>query len=88
MCQAHHPGTISVHDVYLGRTVAVGGEGAKAMAEAFRGREREVLCVPRWIEGAEWLEDKLRSGDGLLVKGSRGIGLDGLVAWLRARRGL
>jgi len=68
--------------------LAVGGEGAKAMAEAFRGREREVLCVPRWIEGAEWLEDKLRSGDGLLVKGSRGIGLDGLVAWLRARRGL
>jgi UDP-N-acetylmuramoyl-tripeptide--D-alanyl-D-alanine ligase len=68
--------------------LAVGGEGAKSMAEAFRGHAREVLWVPRWLDGAEWLEGKLQNGDGLVVKGSRGVGLDGLVAWLRARRGL
>ena len=67
--------------------LAVGGEGAKAMAEAFRGRGREVLHAPRWPDGAEWLEERLKDGDGLVVKGSRGVGLDGLVAWLRARRG-
>jgi UDP-N-acetylmuramoyl-tripeptide--D-alanyl-D-alanine ligase len=67
--------------------LAVGGEGARAMAEAFRGRGREVLHEPRWLDGAEWLEEKLKDGDGLVVKGSRGVGLDGLVAWLRARRG-
>jgi UDP-N-acetylmuramoyl-tripeptide--D-alanyl-D-alanine ligase len=67
--------------------LAVGGEGAKAMAEAFRGRGREVLHAARWLDGAEWLEGKLKDGDGVVVKGSRGVGLDGLVAWLRARRG-
>jgi hypothetical protein len=58
------------------------------MAEAFRGYDREVLHAPLWLDGAEWLEGKLQNGDGLVVKGSRGIGLDGLVTWLRARRGL
>lgn len=67
--------------------LAVGGHNAALMAEAFGRSGREVRHVAAWGEGAGWLDEKIRPGDGVLVKGSRGIALDGLVEWLVARRG-
>jgi UDP-N-acetylmuramoyl-tripeptide--D-alanyl-D-alanine ligase len=68
--------------------LAVGGENAAAMAEAFSESGRPCLYVNRWSEGAEWLRNHLEPGDGVLVKGSRAIGLDGLADWLIAEEGL
>jgi UDP-N-acetylmuramoyl-tripeptide--D-alanyl-D-alanine ligase len=67
--------------------LAVGGEGARVMAEAFAASGRPTFHVRKWQDGVEWIEGQIRDGDGVLVKGSRGIGLDGLVAWLLERKG-
>ncbi len=74
-------------DLGLACLLAVGGKEAEAMAEAFAASGRPCLHVESWQDGAEWLDGQIRAGDGVLVKGSRGIGLDGLVAWLSGRRG-
>jgi UDP-N-acetylmuramoyl-tripeptide--D-alanyl-D-alanine ligase len=66
--------------------LAVGGEGARVMAEAFAASGRPTLHVGKWQDGAQWIESLIGDGDGILVKGSRGIGLDGLVAWLLERK--
>jgi UDP-N-acetylmuramoyl-tripeptide--D-alanyl-D-alanine ligase len=71
----------------LGALLAVGGEGARVMAEAFAASGRPTLHVRKWQDGVEWIEGQIHDGDGVLVKGSRGIGLDGLVAWLLERKG-
>lgn len=67
--------------------LAVGGDNAARMAEAFAASGRPCLHAATWQEGAAWLGERLRDGDAVLVKGSRGIGLDGLVAWLKKERG-
>jgi UDP-N-acetylmuramoyl-tripeptide--D-alanyl-D-alanine ligase len=66
--------------------LAVGEEGARVMAEAFAASGRPTLHVRKWQDGVQWIEGQIRGGDGVLVKGSRGIGLDGLVAWLVKRK--
>jgi|YelNatPaOPRAMG01_1025707.scaffolds.fasta_scaffold01520_18 UDP-N-acetylmuramoyl-tripeptide--D-alanyl-D-alanine ligase len=72
----------------LAGLLSVGGKEAEAMAEAFAASGRPCLHVERWEDGAEWLDGQIRPGDGVLIKGSRGIGLDGLAAWLSGRRGV
>ncbi|MGC8763372.1 MAG: UDP-N-acetylmuramoyl-tripeptide--D-alanyl-D-alanine ligase [Acidobacteriota bacterium] len=67
--------------------LCVGGENAAEMARAFAPGGGEVLHVPAWPEGLPWIEARLSAGDVLLVKGSRGVGLDGLVRALREGRG-
>lgn len=67
--------------------LCVGGENAAEMARAFAPGGGEVLHVPAWPEGLPWIEARLAAGDVLLVKGSRGVGLDGLVRALREGRG-
>ncbi|MEW5878669.1 MAG: UDP-N-acetylmuramoyl-tripeptide--D-alanyl-D-alanine ligase [Acidobacteriota bacterium] len=66
------------------RLVAVGGENARVLAEAF-GTEGTYVASAE--EAEEVLENELREGDVVLIKGSRGIGLDRLVAALLAGRG-
>jgi UDP-N-acetylmuramoyl-tripeptide--D-alanyl-D-alanine ligase len=62
--------------------VAVGGEGAAELAHAANGVEaHHVATAP---EALELLRELLRPGDVVLVKGSRGIGLDTVVDGLRA----
>ncbi|MEW5764161.1 MAG: UDP-N-acetylmuramoyl-tripeptide--D-alanyl-D-alanine ligase [Acidobacteriota bacterium] len=68
--------------------LAVGGPDAGEMARSFGESGGEVRHVGHWSEGAHWIEERLPEGGALLVKGSRGIGLDALVAWLLERRGL
>jgi len=58
---------------------AVGGEGARAMAEAYGATGRPVLYAPRWAEAQSWVEGRLGDGDLLVVKGSRAVGLDALA---------
>jgi UDP-N-acetylmuramoyl-tripeptide--D-alanyl-D-alanine ligase len=85
---AHHGTTGRLAaDLGIAALLAVGGDNAALMAEAFAASGRPTLHVTTWREGAEWLEGQLETGDGALVKGSRGIGLDGLVDWLIERRG-
>jgi UDP-N-acetylmuramoyl-tripeptide--D-alanyl-D-alanine ligase len=74
-------------DLGVAALLAVGGENAALMAEAFAASGRPTLHAATWREGAEWFESQLEAGDGALVKGSRGIGLNGLVDWLIERRG-
>jgi len=57
----------------------VGGEGARAMAEAYGAEGRPTLYAPRWDEVRAWVEERLGAGDLLVVKGSRAVGLDGLA---------
>ncbi|HEX9669838.1 MAG TPA: UDP-N-acetylmuramoylalanyl-D-glutamyl-2, 6-diaminopimelate--D-alanyl-D-alanine ligase, partial [Thermoanaerobaculia bacterium] len=51
----------------------------------------EVDAETDWFEdaesAAEWMPEELRSGDVLLVKGSRGVGLDRVVKTLLAAAG-
>jgi UDP-N-acetylmuramoyl-tripeptide--D-alanyl-D-alanine ligase len=67
--------------------VAVGGEPARAMADAaVRAgmREAAVLHVSSSAEAIERALQRIRPGDLVLVKGSRGIGTDVVVDRLKA----
>jgi UDP-N-acetylmuramoyl-tripeptide--D-alanyl-D-alanine ligase len=64
--------------------LAVGGDNAARLAQAFAQSGRPCLHVASWQDGAGWLAANVGDGDAVLVKGSRGIGLDSLVEWLRA----
>ncbi|MCS7183169.1 MAG: hypothetical protein NZ869_08700, partial [Thermoanaerobaculum sp.] len=56
--------------------VTVGGDHARLMAEAFGPTARWVATAE---QAQQWLAENLREGDVVLVKGSRGVGLDQLV---------
>ena len=56
------------------------GDEARWYAEAFPGR---VIYYEDATTAAEALRDELKSGDYLIVKGSRGVGLDALTRKLR-----
>jgi UDP-N-acetylmuramoyl-tripeptide--D-alanyl-D-alanine ligase len=85
---AHHEATGRLAaELGISALLAVGGENAALMARAFAASGRPTLHVAKWPDGAGWLEGQLQTGDGALVKGSRGIGLEGLVDWLIERRG-
>ena len=89
---AHEDGHRAVGDA-AGRTAAllvvVGSSvGAIATAAADAGLAPDrILVVPDAASALEVLRPRLRDGDVVLVKGSRGIGLDALVDALRAERG-
>lgn len=61
------------------------GEEARWYAETFEG---EVLYFKDAGSAAEGLEEKLAPGDYVVVKGSRGVGLDALTRKLRERLAL
>jgi UDP-N-acetylmuramoyl-tripeptide--D-alanyl-D-alanine ligase len=90
---AHEEGHRAVGDA-AGRVasllVVVGpGAGAMATAAADAGLASDRIHVVADAATAhEVLRPRLRDGDVVLVKGSRGIGLDGLVEALRAERGV
>jgi UDP-N-acetylmuramoyl-tripeptide--D-alanyl-D-alanine ligase len=84
---SHHEATgILAAQAGLAALLAVGGENASLLATAFAASGRPAFHARTWQDGAEWIENQIRGGDGVLVKGSRGIGLDGLVAWLVKRK--
>ena len=69
--------------------VAVGGEAAQALADGARAGglpATAVSTVPTGDETAELAPAIVRDGDLVLVKGSRGIGLDRVVDRLRGQR--
>jgi UDP-N-acetylmuramoyl-tripeptide--D-alanyl-D-alanine ligase len=91
--EAHEDGHRAVGDA-AGRTAALlivvgSAVGAIATAAADAGLAPErILVVPDAASALEALRPRLRDGDVVLVKGSRGIGLDALVDALRTERGL
>jgi UDP-N-acetylmuramoyl-tripeptide--D-alanyl-D-alanine ligase len=67
--------------------IAVGGDGARALAEGARAagmRADAVIHVATREEAADVALARIRPGDLALVKGSRGIGTDFVVARLKA----
>ncbi len=89
---AHEDGHRAVGDA-AGRTAALlvvvgSAVGAIATAAADAGLAPDrIFVVPDAASALEVLRPRLRDGDVVLVKGSRGIGLDALVEALRAERG-
>jgi UDP-N-acetylmuramoyl-tripeptide--D-alanyl-D-alanine ligase len=65
--------------------VAVGGAGAAELAHAAAGAETHRAATA--AEALELLRSLVRPGDVVLVKGSRGVGLDAVVDGLRAEVG-
>ena len=66
--------------------IAVGGEAAQSMAFAAANSGMDtasVIYVPTSAEAAELAVKKVRPGDLVLVKGSRGIGTDAVVERLK-----
>lgn len=59
--------------------VAGVGELARELAEGARGAGAEARWFPDAAAAAEWLESEAREGDLVLVKGSRGVGLEKVV---------
>jgi len=64
--------------------LVVVGPAAAGIAEAAAGLGPEVVLVPDREAALETLERRLRPGDTVLVKGSRGAGLEWIVEGLRA----
>jgi UDP-N-acetylmuramoyl-tripeptide--D-alanyl-D-alanine ligase len=67
--------------------IAVGGDAAKRLADAARAAgmaAAAVLHVPASAEAADLAQRKVRPGDLVLVKGSRGIRTDLVVERLKA----
>jgi UDP-N-acetylmuramoyl-tripeptide--D-alanyl-D-alanine ligase len=59
--------------------VAGVGELARELTEGARGAGAEARWFPDAAAAAEWLESEAREGDLVLVKGSRGVGLEKVV---------
>lgn len=67
--------------------IVVGGPAARHLAEAARQagmRAESVVSVPDREQAIEQVLTRVRPGDLVLVKGSRGIGLDAVVERLKA----
>jgi UDP-N-acetylmuramoyl-tripeptide--D-alanyl-D-alanine ligase len=67
--------------------IAVGGPAAGRLAEEARAagmRARDVVFVPDREQAIAEVLGRVRPGDLVLVKGSRGIGLDAVVERLKA----
>ena len=76
---AHHAG--------LDLLIAVGGAPAQALADEARRaglRDAQVSVLPNRSAAIEEVLKRVRPGDLVLVKGSRGIGLDAVVDRLKA----
>jgi UDP-N-acetylmuramoyl-tripeptide--D-alanyl-D-alanine ligase len=90
--ERHEQGHRTVGEAAAGvvdRLVVV-GDGANAIAEGARdaGLDPNKIAVVADVEGAlDQLRPRLRDGDVVLVKASRGIGLDRLVTALRSELG-
>jgi UDP-N-acetylmuramoyl-tripeptide--D-alanyl-D-alanine ligase len=77
----------AAHDAGLDLLLAVGGPAAAELAESARAAgmpAASVATVPSRDEAIDEVLRRVRPGDLVLVKGSRGIGLDAVVDRLKA----
>ena len=68
------------------RTCSLRGREVGPLAAAAQKGTREVLRAPDVAAAVPLVKERLRPGDALFVKGSRGVGLDRLVTALEERR--
>jgi UDP-N-acetylmuramoyl-tripeptide--D-alanyl-D-alanine ligase len=62
------------------------GELARGLAEGARAQGADAVWLAGAADAAEWAAGELRDGDLVLVKGSRGVGLEAVVERLLAAR--
>ncbi|MCI4397801.1 MAG: UDP-N-acetylmuramoyl-tripeptide--D-alanyl-D-alanine ligase [Acidobacteria bacterium] len=84
---AYHAKTGRIAGEVVSALAVVGSDAARPMAEEFAKTGHPCLFAGRWQEAMEWVRSEIKPGDLLLVKGSRGIGLDGLVEALASEGG-
>jgi UDP-N-acetylmuramoyl-tripeptide--D-alanyl-D-alanine ligase len=63
------------------------GEEARPLHDGAARQGVQTVWLPGAEEAARWAASSVRGGDVVLVKGSRGIGLERVVAALRAEGG-
>lgn len=68
-----------------GVTILVGVRGAaESMVKAAQSRDLEAVFVADAEEAGKWLQQNIRAGDAVLLKGSRGVKLERALAGLTA----
>lgn len=83
----HREGGRAAARLGFGPLAAVGGELARRLAEGAVAGGAAATWFPDAESAAEWLAGEAGDGDVVLVKGSRGVGLDAVVRRLRALGG-
>jgi UDP-N-acetylmuramoyl-tripeptide--D-alanyl-D-alanine ligase len=83
----HREGGLAAARLGFGPLAAVGGELARRLAEGAAAGGAAATWFPDAEGAAEWLAGEAGDGDVVLVKGSRGVGLDAVVRRLRALGG-
>jgi UDP-N-acetylmuramoyl-tripeptide--D-alanyl-D-alanine ligase len=83
--EAHRAVGLRAGDLGLDLVVGV-GEGGALIAQAARSRGVETVVVADAADAVAELEDRLRTGDAVLVKGSRALGLERVADEVIARR--
>jgi UDP-N-acetylmuramoyl-tripeptide--D-alanyl-D-alanine ligase len=55
---------------------------AQYLVQGARESGAMALFVPSSVEAGEWLKDEIKEGDVVLLKGSRGVGLEEALHWM------
>jgi UDP-N-acetylmuramyl pentapeptide synthase len=75
---------VGAHAARRAEVVVVSGEYADALVRGAQGGDADIVRVESNADAARWLRDHARSGDVVLLKGSRKYRLEEILAELRS----
>jgi UDP-N-acetylmuramoyl-tripeptide--D-alanyl-D-alanine ligase len=75
---------VGAHAARRAAVVLVGGEYADALARGARDGDAEIVRIGSNADAARWLREHARSGDVVLLKGSRKYRLEEIVRELQS----